>query len=157
MLRIPAGLEKGHKDRHLTIAPEFAEFLLRTPPAERTGYVFTIPRRVRGPRLTEHCVGELVSKIGRAAGVKINADPKTGKVKFASAHDLRRSFGERWASRIVPHVLMKLMRHESIETTMKFYVGRNVQATADVLWQADLEQNSGSNTFSNSDQKQHAK
>jgi hypothetical protein len=40
MLRIPAELEKGHKDRHLPIAPEFAEFLLRTPPAERTGSVF---------------------------------------------------------------------------------------------------------------------
>ena len=30
-LRIPAALEKGNKDRILPIAPQFAEFLLRTP------------------------------------------------------------------------------------------------------------------------------
>jgi hypothetical protein len=36
----------------------------------------------------------------------------------------------------MPPVLMQLMRHESIETTMRFYVGRSVQATADVVWEA---------------------
>jgi len=60
----------------------------------------------------------------------------TETVKYASAHDLRRSFGERWASRIMPQVLMVLMRHESIETTMRYYVGRNAPTTADVLWAA---------------------
>lgn len=57
-------------------------------------------------------------------------------MKCASAHDLRRSFGERWASRVMPQVLMVLMRDESIETTMRYYVGRNAQTTAEVLWQA---------------------
>ena len=72
-------------------------------------------------------------EIGRAAGVKVatktTVDPKTGGrvevVKFASTHDLRRSFGERWASRLMPTDLMALMRHESIETTLRYYVGRN--------------------------------
>ena len=27
------------------------------------------------------------------------------------------------------------MRHESIDTTMRYYMGRNAQTTADVLWQ----------------------
>jgi integrase len=65
---------------------------------------------------------------------KVNTNA-AGKVKFASAHDLRRSFGERWASRVMPQVLMELMRHESIDTTMKFYVGRNAQSTAALLWE----------------------
>jgi integrase len=30
----------------------------------------------------------------------------------------------------------ELMRHESIETTMKYYVGVNAEATADELWRA---------------------
>ena len=51
------------------------------------------------------------------------------KVKYASAHDMRRSFGERWASRVMPQVLMELMRHESIDTTLRYYVGRNAQQT----------------------------
>jgi len=81
----------------------------------------------------------LVTLIGEKAGVKVKTE--TGpdgkpKVKFASAHDLRRSFGERWASRVMPPILKELMRHESIETTLRYYVGRNAQSTAAVLWDA---------------------
>jgi len=45
----------------------------------------------------------------------------------------------------MPQTLMELMRHESIETTMKYYVGRNAEATADVLWKAH-ENTDSSNT-----------
>ena len=62
--------------------------------------------------------------------------PKTGKVKYASSHDLRRSFGERWSTRVIPQVLMALMRHENIETTQRYYVGRNANTTADAVWEA---------------------
>jgi len=79
--------------------------------------------------------------------VKVHTDPNTGKVKYASTHDLRRSFGERWAGRVMPTVLQGLMRHESIETTLRYYVGRNAQSVAAVLWQghekAVGEQHSG--------------
>ena len=54
--------------------------------------------------------------------------------KTASAHDLRRAFGERWASRLMPAQLMELMRHETIETTLSYYVGRNAERTAAILW-----------------------
>jgi hypothetical protein len=59
-----------------------------------------------------------------------------GKIKYASAHDFRRAFGDRWALRVMPPVLMQLMRHESIDTTMRFYVGRSVEATTEDLWAA---------------------
>ncbi len=36
----------------------------------------------------------------------------------------------------MPQVLKELMRHESIETTMRFYVGRNAHTTADAVWEA---------------------
>ena len=36
----------------------------------------------------------------------------------------------------MPTILRELMRHESIETTMKYYVGVNAEATADELWAA---------------------
>jgi len=149
MLGIPAELEKGHRDRLLPLAPEFAEFLLATPEAERTGYVFNpMARRKDSGRLQAHRVGEVVAAIGEAAGVKVHTGPKTGKVKYASAHDLRRSFGERWAARIMPTDLMILMRHESIDTTLRYYVGRNAQNTAKTLWEAHKSAVSG-NTFGN--------
>ncbi len=62
------------------------------------------------------------------------ADPK--KTKYASAHDLRRSFGSRWAERVMPAVLQALMRHESIETTLRYYVGANAERTAETCWAA---------------------
>lgn len=134
MLRIPAEHEKGNQDRLLPMAPEFAEMLLSVPQAERTGRVFRLPYT------RKDSVSKVVSEIGTKAGVKVDskrtADPEAPKVKYASAHDLRRSFGERWAARVMPQILMQLMRHESIETTMRFYVGKNAQTAADVLWQA---------------------
>jgi integrase len=42
--------------------------------------------------------------------------------KHVTAHDLRRSFGTRWALRVHPLVLKKLMRHETLDTTLRFYV-----------------------------------
>ena len=72
--------------------------------------------RIGGPRCH--------SKIGETAGAKVNTDPRAGKVKFAGSHDLRRSFGERWAPRVMPQVLIELMRDESIDTTLRFFVGR---------------------------------
>ncbi len=75
-------------------------------------------------------------------------NPKTGEkrqiVKYASLHDFLRSFGERWATRVMPQVLMVLMRHESIQTRMAYYVGRNAQTTADAVWAA-YGQNRGRN------------
>jgi integrase len=56
--------------------------------------------------------------------------------KTASAHDLRRAFGQRWAARVMPAILQQLMRHEDISTTLKFYVGSEAETTADVLWAA---------------------
>jgi integrase len=136
MLQIPGALEKGNQDRLLAMAPEFAEFLSQTPPDQRKGFVFNpLPRSNRSSRLGVARAIKTISDIGEKAGIKVNTD-QAGKVKYASAHDLRRSFGLRWASRVMPQVLMELMRHESIETTLHYYVGRNAQSTAAVLWDA---------------------
>ncbi|MCH8043771.1 MAG: site-specific integrase [Planctomycetes bacterium] len=137
MMRIPAELEKGHKDRLLPITPDFAEFLLRTPKGERRGRVFPlVPQRKRDGQPHWRHVSKVISDIGKAAGVKVYTNPRTKAVKCASAHDLRRSFGARWARRVVPHVLMELMRHEDIKTTNDYYATHDAEATADVVWAA---------------------
>ena len=40
------------------------------------------------------------------------------------------------ADRVDAQVLMELMRHEDIETTLRFYVGRNARRTSRALWRA---------------------
>jgi integrase len=76
-----------------------------------------------------------VSAIGEKAGVVVNKPDG----KFASAHDLRRAFGTRWASRVKPATLQLLMRHESIETTLKYYVAQNADDIATELWRESGE------------------
>jgi integrase len=85
--------------------------------------------------LTITRVIKVMAMIGEKSGVVVSVDQK-GRKKYASAHDFRRAFGDRWALRVMPTVLMQLMRHESSETTMRYYVGRSVQATGDVVWEA---------------------
>jgi integrase len=76
-----------------------------------------------------------IANIGKTANVKADVSP-AGKVKFASAYDLRRSFGARWSQRVMPVALQQLMRHEDSDATMRYYVGQNAEATADAVWEA---------------------
>jgi integrase len=132
MLRIPAELEKGHKERLLPMAPEFARLLETVPEGQRTGPVFKLSRMDGKPgQANKDRVSKVVTKIGAKAKVRVDAR------KTASAHDLRRAFGERWAAKLMPAQLMELMRHESIDTTLSYYVGRNAERTAAMLWDAD--------------------
>ena len=149
MLRIPAEAEKGNQDRTLPMTPDFAEMLLTVPENERQGRVFRL-LDIDGTPLeaTRRAVGPFVSAIGESAGVVVDERTKRVKAagdkpahdvivrKFASAHDLRRSFGVRWSGKVMPNDLRELMRHADINTTMMYYVGQNAEATADRLWAA---------------------
>ena len=115
----------------LAVAPDFGEFLKATPEAERAGEVFALPHPATGRPMTDRAeVSRIACRTGRTAGVVVDTDPTSGKQKFASLHDLRRSFGERWPQLLMPQELKELMRHESIGTTMKFYGGQNAQRMA---------------------------
>ena len=147
MLRIQHDHQKSRRFELLPLTPDFAEFLQRTPPDERRGFVFD-PRPLRTPftvRLSSERMGKLLSKVGEQAGIKVNDG------KFASAHDLRRAFGTRWALVVMPAVLQALMRHKSIQTTMQFYVGRNAQSIAEQAWLA-VRGNTSGNTSPRTDQ-----
>ena len=159
MLRIPAELQKNNSETLWPIAPEWGDMLLAVPAADRHGPVFPVQASI-----DPGSVGRIVSKIGKKAGIVVNrttkVDRKTGErvevVKYASCHDLRRSFGFRWAYRVDTFKLQELMRHSNIETTRRYYVGRNAQNTAASLWAArdrvaaeSQEQPAGRNTFDN--------
>lgn len=144
MIAIAAESEKGNQDRLWPMPPDLAEFLRRYPQRLRHGRVFRL--RVHGRRVQcKDRVGRVVSAIGKQAGVIVDSRAKEGEtvVKYASAHDLRRSFAARWAEKLMPSVLRELMRHESIETTMKYYVGQNAMRTAATIWATHADDKSG--------------
>ena len=128
--RIYAEAEKGNRDRLLPLTPDFADLLLSTPEEERTGAVFPLLGHWTGKPISPRRIGRVVSAIGKLAKVVVNkADGK-----YASAHDLRRAFGTRWATRVMPATLQLLMRHQSIETTMRYYVDLDANDLAAELW-----------------------
>jgi integrase len=140
MLLIPAEYDKGGQDRRVPITPDFSAFLEQTRPQERVGRVFKTPGR-DGATANPIWVSRVCSRIGKAAGVVVDdREPK----KYASLHDLRRSFGSRWANLVPSHVLRELMRHASITTTLDYYVGQDADRTADEIWKSAASQPAGS-------------
>ena len=137
--RIRGEAQKSGRDELTPITPDFAEFLLQTPENQRHGRVFRLNQNGGTIPLDTHHVGQIVTQIGRKAKVVVNAVDR----KHASSHDLRRTFGTRWARKVMPAVLQKLMRHANVQTTMQYYVDLDVDEMADDLW-ADHPATSGS-------------
>ena len=67
----------------------------------------------------------------------------TPRLSRKQPNEPRASFGFRWSMRGLPPVLKELMRHKDIATTMKYYVGRNAELTADAVWEAVSQSNCG--------------
>ncbi len=134
MLWIPAESQKSNKDELLVIAPEFAEVLLVVPDEERTGNVFSTPT-VRGETRRIDTVSKFIGRFDKEAKVKVDTGKRRGKehFKFGSAHDLRRAFGTRWASLLMPADLKQLMRHDDVSTTMRYYVTHQAKGLSERL------------------------
>jgi integrase len=119
--RIRKGAQKAKRAQLAPMDPEFIDWLAgRTP---RKGLVFN-PLGHKGKRFKTDAAGKAVSEIGEATGIV--TDEETGR--HATSQDFRRSFGDRWARQLMPADLKEMMRHRSIETTMKYYVGRDVDS-----------------------------
>jgi integrase len=130
VFHIAANAQKAPRDEVVPLTPDFAAFVMETPENARKGWVFNIlddDERNMSP----HHASRVIAKIGRRAAIQVNPHEK----KFASAHDLRRSFGTRWAKRnIAPAALRKLMRHARLETTLEYYVLIDADDLASELW-----------------------
>jgi integrase len=152
---IEADSQKSHRGETIPLAPEFGELLKAVPSDQRNGFVFS-PIDQKGKRASLNVAIRTISDIGRKTNAKTWTNAKSGKTKCATAHDLRRSFGTRWASRVMPAVLQQMMRHASIQTTMRFYVTRNAVTAGDVIREA-FEKNQSGNSSGNSAPSAHEK
>lgn len=132
-----AETEKGKEDRAYPLTPDFAKLLRRVPPDKRTGKVFR-PRTRRGPVYRVDTASKIIARIGRRANVVV--DKQQGKPIYATAHDLRRSFGTRWAPRLREIDLMTLMRHESSSTVRKYYLSQDSQSLSERLRRRESDQ-----------------
>lgn len=100
---IPAEACKADSDSWLPIHDELMPILLAIPEQQRKGKVLNLS--VSAKEFSRN-----FAKHARRAGFDI------------TLHDLRRSFGSRYAKVVPAQVLQRLMRHSSIATTLRYYV-----------------------------------
>jgi integrase len=131
-LEIDVDDDKGRSHRLMPITADFARWLGRTPKDECAGPIFRPIDRDGNVITNESNLSRTITAFGEAAGIVVNS--KSGK--FASAQDLRRTYGTRWATRVHPLTLKEMMRHASLTTTEEYYIGINTQAMAETIWNA---------------------
>ncbi|WP_040763560.1 tyrosine-type recombinase/integrase, partial [Novipirellula maiorica] len=88
----------------------------------------------RSQRLTKDRVGCIIAMIGEEAGVIVRTEDErtNSRVKYASAHDIRRGCAQRLINAGVSAETLKVvMRHADFATTEKYYgATRSAQAAA---------------------------
>jgi integrase len=116
---------EGHKAGQDTVSPmtpELHQWLAKTPTGQRKGRVALLP-------VLANEASRWITAIGEACEIEVNDEGK-----FASAHDLRRAFGCRWAKVVRPLTLQRLMRHKDFTTTLKYYIGLDAEDAGSELW-----------------------
>lgn len=147
VLQIPAAMQKNDTEESIPMLAGLESILAEVPECERHGWVCEpsslqtkLGRKSSGQRLTSEWVGKVVSRIGKKAGVIVQAakgEPETPEYrapKYASAHDLRRGLADRLiAAGVSERDVATVMRHASVETTRRHYAPANVQRTAGAI------------------------
>ena len=105
---LKGGQKSGRVERS-PIAPDFARYLARF----KSGSVV-------GTKLAFQTIKNRLNLVGNGI----------------TAHDLRKTFGTRWALKVHPITLKAMMRHRTIETTLKYYVDLEADKVADQLWES---------------------
>ena len=129
---MPDTIDKTGESRVFPMTPDFWAFISTVPESERTGPVFSVLSTWRHQRLNPDQLSKLIQRIGKASGVVVSR--KGVKVKYASAHDLRRSFGLVWAQKVNLIQLCALMRHRDPKTTQTYYLGIDASRLLDGIW-----------------------
>ncbi len=99
-IQLPAAWNKSDEDQWIPLHPDLAKMLAKC--RKDRGLIFPLSK-------SPPEVSRRFSLIARAAGIKL------------TLHDIRRSFGTRYAAHVPAQVLQRLMRHADIKTTMAFY------------------------------------
>lgn len=144
-ISIPSHRSKNGRRQTVPVTPTFERFLEAVPKENRVGHVFQVIRNDgrKWSMKNPNAIGKRISAFGKEALIIVKE--RDGKRKFASAHDLRRTFGKEWALKVQPAVLQKLMRHGNIHTTMTYYALLESETIADELWKLESKGNKTSN------------
>ena len=120
---------KGRREQWIPMIPPLVKLLRKIPPDQRNGFVLN-PRLTKGVTHCRETASETIRRIGAAAeiqvGTRLKKDRQTGTVtvvpKYASAHDLKRTFVQILIRQgLHPSEVMLFAQHQSYETTARHY------------------------------------
>ena len=111
--------QKSGRQELIPITPMAAEYLRSIE--QEYGWVCRMTGK-QGEHKTSGRLGRVVANAGRAAKIMVKADGgKFGTPKYASAHDLRRTFGLFLLDHVNLRDAQTMMRHASVDTLLRFY------------------------------------
>lgn len=128
--------QKNGKHEVIPLLPGLQALLETVPVADRHGWVLNPCSfgRTKVERLSQDVVSRTLARIGEAAGIVVRQedDRRGHRVKYASAHDLRRGCALRLInSGVSIESVMLVMRHKDYATTKKHYGAiRSAQSAA---------------------------
>lgn len=124
-------LQKSGEEEQVPLTPD-AVVWLRSIQKE-TGWVCRT-RGAKGIHKTESRLGRVIAEAGKAAGIIVKSTGgKKGKPKYASSHDLRRTFATTWHQKLSVSELQKLTRHSDSQTLLSYYADAPTEALAEKL------------------------
>jgi integrase len=110
--------QENRRDQIAPITMDFATHIQQR--IARGGFLYA-PRCETGEVTDRTALSKLISAIGKKAG--IIAEPGSER-QFATAKHFRSSFVTRWSLRGMPlERIQKIVRHQDISTTRKYYLG----------------------------------
>jgi integrase len=128
---LPAEFAKSVEDQWVPLDPKLRAALEALPRCGRKVFRFTTSK---GSAICNNGLSTRIRRLAKQAGVKL------------TMHTLRKGFGCRYAGKVPAQVLQKLMRHQSIRTTMDYYANVDEAAMEAVLGE---QRNSSRNTQAN--------
>ncbi|PHS05024.1 MAG: hypothetical protein COA78_15745 [Blastopirellula sp.] len=133
----PSGSQKSNRRDEIPMVPDLEALLATVPEELRTGWVFHPEgKRNKDKRLKADWVGKRISAIGKKALVVSIPNEDGEAEKFASAHDLRRTFSQNLEdSGVEPIYISMVMRHKSYLTTKKHYNKGNISKASESIRQ----------------------
>lgn len=120
-------LQKSGLEQEVPLTPPAIEWLKSI--RQDSGWVCRTVG-AKGEHKTPDRLCRVISKAGELANIVVKATGgKMGKPKYASAHDLRRTFATNWHQKLTVSELQQLTRHADSQTLLNYYA----DAQRDVL------------------------
>lgn len=123
--------QKSGEEQEIPLTPDAVAWLRSL---ENDGSWICRMSGAKGEHDTTSRLSVVIANAGKAANIKVkDTGGRGGKPKFASAHDLRRTFATHWLEKLTIREVQVLTRHADLQTLLTYYTDAKPEALAKKL------------------------